>query len=125
MRDLHAAGVPLAMASSSRHEHVVQVLARGELTDVVSVIVGADDVPLHKPDPTPYVVAARGSASPPPTAPPSRTPGSGSRPGGPPGCSPWPSCVPASTAPVWPTPTVIVDEVSVAALVPTREELAS
>ncbi|MFA9429313.1 HAD family hydrolase [Egicoccus sp. AB-alg2] len=60
MRALAAAGVALAMASSSSHEHVEKVLRRGDLLDLVPVIVGADDVPLHKPDPTPYVAAARG-----------------------------------------------------------------
>lgn len=60
MRSLAAAGVPLAMASSSSHEHVAKVLAHGDLGDLVRVIVGADDVPRHKPDPTPYVMAARG-----------------------------------------------------------------
>ena len=60
MRALAAAGVPLAMASSSAHEHVVKVLEHGDLQALVSVIVGADDVPRHKPDPTPYAAAARG-----------------------------------------------------------------
>jgi HAD superfamily hydrolase (TIGR01509 family) len=59
LRQLAEAGVPIAVASSSTHEHVDRVLARGELTDLVVAVVGADDVPLHKPDPTPYVVAAR------------------------------------------------------------------
>jgi HAD superfamily hydrolase (TIGR01509 family) len=59
LRQLAEAGVPIAVASSSSHEHVRRVLARGQLTDLVDAIVGADDVPLHKPDPTPYVVAAR------------------------------------------------------------------
>jgi HAD superfamily hydrolase (TIGR01509 family) len=59
LRRLAEAGVPVAVASSSSHEHVDRVLARGELTELVPVVVGADDVPLHKPDPTPYVVAAQ------------------------------------------------------------------
>jgi HAD superfamily hydrolase (TIGR01509 family) len=59
LRQLAEAGVPIAVASSSSHEHVQRVLARGRLTDLVGAVVGADDVPLHKPDPTPYVVAAR------------------------------------------------------------------
>jgi HAD superfamily hydrolase (TIGR01509 family) len=59
LRRLAEAGVPIAVASSSSHEHVDRVLARGELTELVQVVVGADDVPRHKPDPTPYVVAAR------------------------------------------------------------------
>jgi HAD superfamily hydrolase (TIGR01509 family) len=59
LRQLAHAGVPIAVASSSSHEHVQRVLARARLTDLVGAIIGADDVPLHKPDPTPYVVAAR------------------------------------------------------------------
>jgi HAD superfamily hydrolase (TIGR01509 family) len=59
LRRLAEAGVPVAVASSSSHEHVDRVLARGDLTELVPVVVGADDVPLHKPDPTPYVVAAQ------------------------------------------------------------------
>jgi HAD superfamily hydrolase (TIGR01509 family) len=59
LRRLAEAGVPVAVASSSSHEHVDRVLARGDLTDLVRVVVGADDVPRHKPDPTPYVVAAQ------------------------------------------------------------------
>jgi HAD superfamily hydrolase (TIGR01509 family) len=59
LRWLAEAGVPIAVASSSSHEHVDRVLARGDLTELVPVVVGADDVPRHKPDPTPYVVAAQ------------------------------------------------------------------
>jgi HAD superfamily hydrolase (TIGR01509 family) len=58
LRALSEAGVPVAVASSSSHEHVRRVLDRGGVLDHVSAIVGADDVPRHKPDPTPYVVAA-------------------------------------------------------------------
>jgi mannitol-1-/sugar-/sorbitol-6-phosphatase len=35
------------------------VLDRGDLTELVWAVVGADDVSRHKPDPTPYVLAAR------------------------------------------------------------------
>jgi HAD superfamily hydrolase (TIGR01509 family) len=59
LRRLAEAGVPIAVASSSSHEHVLRVLDRGGLTGLVAAVVGADDVPQHKPDPTPYVVAAR------------------------------------------------------------------
>jgi HAD superfamily hydrolase (TIGR01509 family) len=59
LRQLAAAGVPIAVASSSSHQHVLRVLDRGDLTDLVRAVVGADDVPRHKPDPTPYVLAAR------------------------------------------------------------------
>jgi len=60
IRVLAEAGVALAMASSSSHDHVEKVLRHGDLLDLVDVIVGADDVSRHKPDPTPYVAAARG-----------------------------------------------------------------
>jgi HAD superfamily hydrolase (TIGR01509 family) len=58
LRQLAEAEVPIAVASSSSHEHVIRVLERGGLTTLVAAVVGADDVPRHKPDPTPYVVAA-------------------------------------------------------------------
>jgi HAD superfamily hydrolase (TIGR01509 family) len=58
LRELAGAGVPIAVASSSSHDHVVRVLERGGLTELVTAVIGADDVPLHKPDPTPYVAAA-------------------------------------------------------------------
>jgi HAD superfamily hydrolase (TIGR01509 family) len=59
LRQLAAAGVPIAVASSSSHQHVLRVLDRGDLTSLVGAVVGADDVSRHKPDPTPYVLAAR------------------------------------------------------------------
>ena len=54
VRALIAAGIPVAVASSSSHAHVDRVLAHGGLTDIVPVVVGADDVARHKPDPEPY-----------------------------------------------------------------------
>jgi len=59
LRTVADAGVPVAVASSSTHEHVVRVLQRGDLERHVQVVIGADDVPLHKPDPTPYATAAQ------------------------------------------------------------------
>ena len=56
--DLHRAGVPIAVASSSNHRHVERVLERGALTSMVQAIVGADDVDRHKPHPQPYLTAA-------------------------------------------------------------------
>ncbi len=55
---LHRAGVPIAVASSSSHQHVERVLERGGVTSMVRAIVGADDVDRHKPDPQPYRKAA-------------------------------------------------------------------
>jgi HAD superfamily hydrolase (TIGR01509 family) len=60
LRELAVDGVPIAVASSSTHAHVLRVLARGSLTDLVSVVIGADDVNEHKPAPGPYLAAARG-----------------------------------------------------------------
>jgi HAD superfamily hydrolase (TIGR01509 family) len=59
LRTLGAAGVPIGVASSSTHAHVDRVLERGEVAHLVGAVVGADDVPRHKPDPTPYLVAAQ------------------------------------------------------------------
>ncbi len=60
MLALHAAGIPVAVASSSGHSHVDRVLERADLVGVVRVVVGADDVERHKPDPEPYLTAAAG-----------------------------------------------------------------
>ena len=125
MLELAAAGVPLAMASSSRHEHVVKVLERGDLTDLVQVIVGADDVSLHKPDPTPYVVAARGLGLPAEDCTAVEDTGVGVAAGRAAGMF----TVAVVRAGIDRASLVeahrVVDEVSVAALVPTREEIAS
>ena len=51
-------GVPVAVASSSTRAHVQQVLAVGGLRELVSAVVGADDVTVHKPAPAPYLAAA-------------------------------------------------------------------
>lgn len=58
VRALAAGGVPIGVASSSTHDHVVQVLERGGLSSAVQVIVGSDDVDEHKPRPAPYLTAA-------------------------------------------------------------------
>lgn len=49
--------VPVAVASSSSREHVGIVLELGRLTPLVQVVVGAEDVTRHKPDPEPYLAA--------------------------------------------------------------------
>lgn len=58
MRALHRRAVPIAVASSSSHQHVDHVLERAGLSDVVAAVVGADDVERHKPHPEPYRAAA-------------------------------------------------------------------
>ncbi len=65
IRELGAAGVPLAVASSSSHAHVRRVLERGGIQTFVRAVVGADDVTEHKPSPRPYLVAARHLGVPP------------------------------------------------------------
>ncbi|MEX2551084.1 MAG: HAD family phosphatase [Nitriliruptoraceae bacterium] len=59
LRALAADRIPVAVASSSPREHVVLLLERAGIDDLVAAVVGADDVDRHKPDPEPYRVAAR------------------------------------------------------------------
>lgn len=56
--ELHDAGVPVAVASSSSRRHVLRSIAACGLADVVVAAVGADDVADHKPHPGPYLAAA-------------------------------------------------------------------
>jgi HAD superfamily hydrolase (TIGR01509 family) len=58
LRHLVAAGVPVAVASSSSHAHVRHILDLGGAGHLVEVIVGADDVERHKPHAEPYLRAA-------------------------------------------------------------------
>lgn len=58
VRELHDAGVPVAVASSSRRRHIERVLVACELTEHVTAIVGAQDTEQHKPHPAPYLAAA-------------------------------------------------------------------
>jgi HAD superfamily hydrolase (TIGR01509 family) len=58
LRELAGRGVPLAIASSSRRAHVLQIIERFDIGHLVGAVVGADDVDRHKPDPEPYLVAA-------------------------------------------------------------------
>ncbi|MEX1162950.1 MAG: HAD family phosphatase [Nitriliruptor sp.] len=58
LRAFVAEGVPVAVASSSTRSHVSRCLDREDLRDLVTAIVGADDVEDHKPDPAPYLAAA-------------------------------------------------------------------
>lgn len=59
VRAVTDAGVPVAVVSSSSRAHVLRCLDRGRIRDRVGVVVGADDVSAHKPDPMPYLTAAR------------------------------------------------------------------
>lgn len=54
-----AADVPLAIASGARHEEIEEILTAGGLRDAFAAIVGAEDAPRTKPDPAPYLEAAR------------------------------------------------------------------
>ncbi len=54
-----AAEMPLAIASGARHEEIEQILGAGGLRDAFAAIVGAEDAPRTKPDPAPYLEAAR------------------------------------------------------------------
>jgi beta-phosphoglucomutase len=54
-----AAEVPLAIASGARHDEIEAILDGLGLRDAFPVIVGAEDAARTKPDPAPYVEAAR------------------------------------------------------------------
>ncbi|MBW3621339.1 MAG: HAD family phosphatase [Actinobacteria bacterium] len=58
IQELHAARVPVAVASSSSRRHVLRSIASCGLADVVVAAFGADDVDDHKPHPRPYLAAA-------------------------------------------------------------------
>lgn len=66
LRWVAAAGIPVAVASSSTRAHVERVLDRAGLSAEVDAIVGAEDVTRHKPDPEPYRCAAARLGVPPP-----------------------------------------------------------
>jgi len=54
-----AACVPLAIASGARREEIDAILAGIGLRDAFQAVVGAQDAPRTKPDPAPYLEAAR------------------------------------------------------------------
>ncbi len=54
-----AAEMPLAIASGARHDEIEAILAAGGLRDAFVAIVGAEDAPRAKPDPAPFLEAAR------------------------------------------------------------------
>lgn len=58
-RALVEAGVPVAVASSSRRSHVDRVLDHCGLSGLVTAAFGADDTADHKPHPEPYLASAR------------------------------------------------------------------
>jgi beta-phosphoglucomutase len=47
----------LGIASGSLHREIAAILAANGLTDVIRVVIGADDVPRSKPAPDPYAAA--------------------------------------------------------------------
>jgi len=53
------AEIPLAIASGARHDEIEAVLAGLGLRDAFQAIVGAEDTARTKPDPAPYLEAAR------------------------------------------------------------------
>jgi HAD superfamily hydrolase (TIGR01509 family) len=57
MRELAAAGVALAVASSSTRRHVERVLDRVGVAGLVRAVVAVEDVHEHKPLPGPYLAA--------------------------------------------------------------------
>jgi beta-phosphoglucomutase len=54
-----AGELPLAIASGARHEEIEAILLGLGLRDAFATIVGVDDVERAKPDPLPYLEAAR------------------------------------------------------------------
>ena len=54
-----ATEVPLAIASGARHDEVEEILSGLGLRDAFQAIVGAEDSERTKPDPAPYLEAAR------------------------------------------------------------------
>ncbi len=59
LRTLAARGVGIAVVSSSSRAHVRRILEHGEVSGLVALVVGADDVAEHKPSPVPYRSAAQ------------------------------------------------------------------
>jgi len=54
-----AAELPLAIASGARHDEIEAILAGIGLRDAFAALVGAEDASRTKPDPAPYLEAAR------------------------------------------------------------------
>jgi len=51
--------MPLAIASGARHAEIEEILTAGGLRDAFAAVVGAEDAARTKPDPAPYLEAAR------------------------------------------------------------------
>jgi pyrophosphatase PpaX len=58
LRELERRGIPMAIVTSKGTESATRGIVQFGLASFVSVVVTADDVPLHKPDPHPLRVAA-------------------------------------------------------------------
>lgn len=58
MRTLADRRIPMAVASSSSHEHVERVLDTAGVRSLVTAVFGAEDTDKNKPDPAPYLAAA-------------------------------------------------------------------
>lgn len=54
-----ASEMPVAIASGARHDEIDAILTGLGLRGAFAALVGADDVPRSKPDPAPYLEAAR------------------------------------------------------------------
>lgn len=59
VRRLWAAGLRIAVCSSSPHRHIVAALDQLGLSDCIPVLVSAADLPRGKPDPLPYLETLR------------------------------------------------------------------
>lgn len=57
-RELKSIGIPLAVCTSSSRRHLDRVFALG-VGDLFDVSVAAEDTDVHKPEPAPYLEAAR------------------------------------------------------------------
>jgi phosphoglycolate phosphatase len=51
LRDLHAAGIRLAIVSTKLRYRIEDVLGEKNLLDLFDTVIGGDDVPAYKPDP--------------------------------------------------------------------------
>lgn len=51
LRRIHAEGIPIGIVTTKYHGQIEQILKRTHTTELVSYIVGADDVTYQKPDP--------------------------------------------------------------------------
>jgi sugar-phosphatase len=55
LHDCHAAGLRIALCSSSPRRHILAALAQLGVTDLAEVIVSGAELPRGKPDPLPYL----------------------------------------------------------------------